>query len=116
MNTDKATPRPWNIESYYAIWADKVPIAQMISHGKTEEATKANAALIVKAVNLHDELVKALRDHVDMFEVVANCVKWGETFLNAEAISAWNDAEVQARKVLQKVERNTINVEEKITP
>lgn len=67
--TDKATPRPWNYQqertdSYTHIIRTKAGefIFQLPqdSIGKA----RANAELIVRAVNSHDELVDLLQDYV----------------------------------------------------
>lgn len=40
---------------------------------------KENAAFIIKACNLHDELVKALKDFVDSYEACGECeLAWHE--------------------------------------
>ena len=57
---DKATKRPWKMVYHDRVCSfDGSPIAQV--GGSTDwDKIFANAALIVKAVNLHDELVEAL--------------------------------------------------------
>ena len=59
---DKATKRPWEIlpmpgQSGYWLDSEDYNIAVIT---KVDPNWRANAALIVKAVNLHDELVEAL--------------------------------------------------------
>jgi len=58
----KHTPTPWRLAGI-EIWAGSKRIA--MGNGaydeKDRETKKANAAFIVKAVNLHDELVEACR-------------------------------------------------------
>ena len=61
----KATPRPW-VGFKYEDTVELLPAMRKGSTGvrcdiSTDERD-ANAALIVKAVNLHDELVAALKD------------------------------------------------------
>jgi hypothetical protein len=55
MSTDKATPRPWSIKYEFNIFG---PDKRLIAACDRENV--ANAVLIVKAVNLHDELLEAL--------------------------------------------------------
>lgn len=59
----KATPRPWNIDGGITIRADKIPIAHTYSdYLQNHEESKANAELIVRAVNFHDELISAIEN------------------------------------------------------
>ena len=70
--TDKATPRPWEVFAPHQL-ADSLRIFSgthcIGSIGNSEdsvEVTNANAALIVKAVNLHDELLKTIQQMKDL--------------------------------------------------
>lgn len=66
MSQDQATPRPWKLEG------DKMSVSNINNEGVcdcyfgvpantyVEGKYEANARLIVKAVNCHDELVEAL--------------------------------------------------------
>lgn len=62
---DNATKRPWKYnESDNVIYSDdKSPLIEIVPISKYVgiEERKANARLIVKAVNCHDELVEALK-------------------------------------------------------
>ena len=76
MSNDKATARPWRCRELgsegamiYPDCADKRESGKPVCRVDMRDTLTdfANAALIVKAVNLHDELVKALencRDHI----------------------------------------------------
>jgi hypothetical protein len=71
----EATPRPWRTDEPYFIYIwgpDQAMVADIpgdedtylvrmrgVGRGATEEEQRANAALIVKAVNSHDELLAA---------------------------------------------------------
>lgn len=78
----KATPRPWCISATngYSHIDRAGPeesgmglIATVWSAGSPDGKTSVNnAALIVCAVNLHDELLSILRGCVDAFEAIGN--------------------------------------------
>lgn len=90
MSADKATPRPWRLtpsidgRNVYLVstHGGLVPVAQpyradafdaeeeasCIDGKERCEAARANAALIVRAVNAHEALVSALRTMVDRFQ------------------------------------------------
>lgn len=76
----KVTPRPWRVETQgEAVFViDKhEDVLFAIDH------TKANAAHIVKCVNMHEELVRALRDAYDL-----NFAEDGPTLKEIEALLA----------------------------
>lgn len=52
MTTDKATKRPWGVGPDGGIWCQD---------GEVPLFNPANASLIVRAVNLHDELIESLQ-------------------------------------------------------
>lgn len=65
----KATKRPWIIKPHHGYKSLKTDIYSSNSpdtlattgfFGRTDQETEANAELIVRAVNCHDELVKAV--------------------------------------------------------
>lgn len=73
MTAPEATPRPWLIdpdpdfESMLILGPDEIIAADccvvsMDAEKRSEDICKANAALIVRAVNAHDALVAALLD------------------------------------------------------
>jgi hypothetical protein len=72
------TPLPWEVvvrcDRYYDILASEggpsFPVANLSACSEPSER-KANAALICKAVNHHDELVAALRDAVRLMPLGA---------------------------------------------
>lgn len=81
--TDASTPRPWHVYDdrqftvYPGIGAAKDSVVifglkneQCGVRGDTLEARKANAALIVRAVNAHDDLVAALRRISDIAQTI----------------------------------------------
>jgi hypothetical protein len=78
--TTKATPRPWEQEvhgHFRRICGDAIReerirtmtvVADVHGNATSQETTKANAELIVRAVNVHDDLLAALiaaRDHLN---------------------------------------------------
>lgn len=75
-----ATPRPWRVDDEFSVVAECGPvIATVLSYSdfpcvdeEDEEAcdaeARANAALIVHAVNCHDELVAALKSAIAIAE------------------------------------------------
>lgn len=60
----KATSRPWEAIGRYVCEKDGLAIADCGSFTKNIEKSKANAELIVRAVNCHEELVEALEQHL----------------------------------------------------
>jgi len=97
MSTDKATPRPWvvfaphQLSDSLRIFAGTHYIGSIGNSDDEVEITNANAALIIKAVNLFDELVVAL-----------------ETYQNANPLHHDGDAELfyQAEDVLAKTKES----------
>jgi hypothetical protein len=68
--TDKTTPRPWGYGYHRGLDEHLVGVTLenvAIIEDRHENAAE-NAALIVKAVNAHDELVEALRDIVSFLD------------------------------------------------
>jgi hypothetical protein len=66
MSNDKATPRPWRVvEGNLIFGADYSEVGDTCVSADGYDTQMANAALIVKAVNLHDRLVEALRDVIE---------------------------------------------------
>lgn len=71
---DKATPRPWFINengpNYHGIQYSVVKSAQASSNQQVyvfrsdDKELSANAELIVKAVNLHDEMIRFVENFV----------------------------------------------------
>ena len=60
--TTAHTPTPWNLNEVYIIDSEGYSIATTMFGDKASiEEDLANAAHIVKCVNLHDELVAALK-------------------------------------------------------
>jgi type IV secretory pathway VirB10-like protein len=79
--TQKHTPTPWraskarkssNFGAYVAFvqTVDPASVLAKVSGGPTDdrEVAEANAAFIVRAVNAHDDLVKALGELADAIE------------------------------------------------
>ena len=75
MTKGRPTPRPWRIEGRY-IYAGSKTIAELPCGGiRLSQVDAANGALIVRTVNAHAGLVKALREALpylrgDHFEVL----------------------------------------------
>jgi hypothetical protein len=102
MDTSKATPRPWTVETNPTPMiltdlvincrtdADHSPIhvARMVAWNGPEAA--ANAALIVRAVNAHDTLVAALRAMLAVPDIMDR----------TEHFRAYVEAQEQARAAL----------------
>lgn len=61
----KHTPTPWKTHSDTLICTINGEIAEASVKDFSSEAAEANAAHIVKCVNLHEELVRELRDVSD---------------------------------------------------
>lgn len=74
MIKDQATPRPWHTGRGLLVpdWCiyDKENNL-VLSFEETEEG-KANARLIVKVVNCHDELVGALKNTIELLKFVSD--------------------------------------------
>lgn len=76
MDTTRATPRPWELCERGAytdfegnsrvIIGDNMRIAVVQTDGRQE--TEANAALIIRAINAHDDMLAALRECAGFFE------------------------------------------------
>jgi len=84
LGKDKATPRPWKYESRdgeskgnksgwgkEGLWGPNDEF--ILGDGEGWDSpfaapSKANASLIVKAVNIHEELVEVLKDAIDQFQ------------------------------------------------
>ena len=63
----EATKRPWKVQFESYVMAEDGGQIASVTDGRPEEDTnneimRANAALIVQAVNAHDALVEALRE------------------------------------------------------
>lgn len=88
----ESTPRPWRINKYGSIGAGQFGTEPIVAHieplfGRDGDIGDhaANAALIVRAVNAHDDLVAALRRLASM-----------EAFIVSRAMRP-EDAELLAR-------------------
>lgn len=66
-NETKHTPGPWALDEYKSVVDEKGQtvlangFSMVMSYGEDQKVAKANAAHIVKCVNMHDELVEALK-------------------------------------------------------
>lgn len=77
---DKASPRPWTInQEEFTITIEKqseinifyrIPICQIHIDDDTREIDKANAELIVRAVNHYEEMVEALKNIVEDYKKI----------------------------------------------
>lgn len=73
MSEPKHSPLPWGIQQYrscegFSIWTKDRCIAERWYPTLTDEeaiTVRANAELIVRAVNCHEELVAALRESLE---------------------------------------------------
>lgn len=45
-------------------------------------------------------LASAAHAHLEMFEIVSNCIQWRKTLLSADAITRMNEAPLDLRKAL----------------
>lgn len=63
MHTDKATPRPWGLErdGITLTMSGQIVATAIAPDGAGIAEQRANAALIVRAVNAHDAMREALR-------------------------------------------------------
>lgn len=108
---DEATPRPWKVGARASIWREPFmdssgnrvhqPIADCDTPALlSDEEKRANAALIVHAVNSYPALVKALEEAADHFEEIANkALHWQNVFAkNDEAASRWRQIQLHADK------------------
>ena len=83
MKTDNATPRPWGIgltvNGSKRIMAEHWPVADIaIDRTSFQKEHEANAELIVRAVNAHDELVKACKGLLKLAYKATNDDSWIE--------------------------------------
>jgi len=76
MTTNAHTPTPWEVgdldhNGQRIVRGEHIEICTCWHHcvGSIEREMEANAAFIVRAVNAHEELVAALRETRDQFEV-----------------------------------------------
>ena len=71
--TDVSTPRPWKIHKGDTVLGgpNNVGILCDYEYGIDRETAIANAALIVRAVNAHDDLVIAAKDAVILLVEIA---------------------------------------------
>lgn len=64
----KATPRPWrsSVVSDYLIYSSEIDdyVATTMMPGIKDDERKANAELIVRAIDLHDDLIQAMKDYI----------------------------------------------------
>lgn len=74
MSQSKATPRPWRHtptdESGFYITTENMDVVAYCQRGHIDliSENQANAELIARAVNCHDELVKAVENLLAIFE------------------------------------------------
>lgn len=76
--TPRHTPLPWMVAERRSpagvFWdtlirnADGDPVASVLFAGYSEKTAQANAELIVRAVNAHEDLVKALEDQEEFLD------------------------------------------------
>lgn len=71
--TNQATPRPWKSIGRDIETVTGDPVAS--TYGLNDSEEKANAKIIVKAVNCHDELVEALNGMIQHFQDVDEYTK-----------------------------------------
>ena len=84
--TDGATPRPWKVTTTPFARGERVRIsgestivANVLSDPNKRMMSRANAELIVRAVNSHDQLVAALRRAIRYFdEAEQHREAWGK--------------------------------------
>jgi hypothetical protein len=69
-----------------------------------EEQREADAAFIVQAVNAHDALVEALRSADRLIKKVLPKFNWGESALDANAISLLNEVPAKVTTALKRAE------------
>ena len=50
------------------------------------------------------ELLDALKGMLNMFDLVAKKINWGASYLDADAITAMNEAPSEARAVIRRAE------------
>lgn len=67
MTDTKHTPTPWKSANSFIISGDDI-VASCITSTVDSEQGRANAAHIVKCVNMHDELASYLMICLDIFE------------------------------------------------
>src|SRR3990167_8285439 len=98
--TVEATPRPWNTGTNgdkcpkgHAICSGALVIAKVYGNGYPigegwAPSSQADADLIVRAVNAHDELVKALTDLLEMLDREDDGAAWRMASVEAKARAA----------------------------
>lgn len=91
MTDTTHTPTPWNVDEYKSIVDSEGNtisangFAMVMSYGEEQKKAQANAAHIVKCVNMHDELVKALknaREELEEYESSLNHENYNNPSLN----------------------------------
>ncbi len=104
--SEKHTPTPWVAETYggkmIAVFPDekdksKYPVHSLfhIDHADNErERNEANAALIVRAVNSHEELIEAL-ERVMNTDPVTDNYKKGDDSVYDDAMKALSNAKAE---------------------
>lgn len=116
----KHTPTPWRIEQHpnpkmgFGIYGnERSPISAvyLFPSGETEICnylTEANAELIVRAVNAHDDLVAALEKLTKIWSDYSSQEMYGEHLragIEEIDFDAWTDAHDKARAALEKAAR-----------
>ena len=73
------------------------------SHFNAElKAVENDHVRITKLKATNAALLEALERHTKMFELVCDKVDFGNAFLDAETISEWNEASIQATEAIRK--------------
>jgi hypothetical protein len=88
--TDNATPRPWSIQDGKICGGPLTKsglFPSFIAETTSLPNSKANASLIVRAVNSHDELVQMAKEmlrYMQQQEVWGDYERWKKTISKAE--------------------------------
>jgi hypothetical protein len=67
-NETKHTPTPWHRAGDYIVSEDEIAVAEITNPCLASQTEDANAAFIVRAVNAHEALVRALRELIEAAE------------------------------------------------
>ena len=113
------SPLPWSVEDAYGLTVHGSKCVAYItapndrgrytnvadicdSYNITTEQARGNAALIVRAVNSHADLLAALIEMKAMHEAMMDCIPHGECWYSADTLRMMNEAPIHAHNAVAK--------------